>query len=1042
MKRALSVLVVEDSEDDAELMARELQQNNYQVVWHRVETEAGFRSGLDSELDVILCDYRLPSFSALRALQIVRESGQDLPFIIVSGTIGEDVAVAAINQGASDYLLKDRLARLGPAVARALEQKELRAEKRLAGERLHASEQRFRALIEHSADLVLLSDSAGVILYSGPSLSRLLGYSAQEFVGRPFWQFIHPEDVTGVQQTISHLLNRPGGTLFREYRLRHQDGRYCWLEQAATNLLAEPHVEALVLNYRDINDRKQAEEALQRAHDELEQRVRDRTAELVHTVASLEVEVGERQRAEGRWRAEASRTAALVQTAARLNAQLDLQALLRTVCEETMKALAVPAALVLLYDEQRGVLDFGCSCGALTTAAMAVYQPLPIDGQEGSTSPVAPGIHMGIEPANIELYRRQGVRSLANATMIYDGKLVGRLSVAAMDQVRRFDDEELALLRGLADQAALALSNAREVTERLRAEAALADEKRRLELLYELSRSLATTLLPQEVAERALGAIMALLEAGRGEIFLLEPGHKRLHLLAAAGYGRQVQELLDRRRYLQLGAGLPGFVAQSQTPAIVPNLQSDEHWLPLAGLDDDICSAATIPLLAGEVLVGVINLLSEQAGHFDSDQLPWLQAVAAPLALSLQNARLFEAEKRARQVADMLRAANLALSARLDFDAILETLIDRLEVLIPYDSASVLVRENDGHMAVRASRGYERWAAQEDVKGLGFEIEDAVNLRQVVDSGKSLVIHNVLDYEGWVRRPATAYIQSWLGVPLLSRGEVVGIFSLDKAEPHFFTPEHVRLVEAMAGQAAVAVTNALLYEQVHAGREQLRTLAHRVVTAQEDERYRLSFQLHEEAGQILSALHMHLSLIRHEAPPENASLVRRVQEAAELTGQALEQVRHLAQALRPPALKVIGLNLTLEQCCHDWAARTQLAVEYQGTESAGLPDSVSISFYRFLQEALNNVAKHAAATRVEVGLIHDGTQLRLSVRDNGRGFDVATTMAQLGRNGSVGLLGLQERFTLLNGQLEIESELGQGACLMAIVPWQPLASGH
>jgi PAS domain S-box-containing protein len=1043
MKRALSVLVVEDSEDDAELMVRALQQNDYDVSWQRVDTEVGFRSSLNAQLDVVLCDYRLPSFDALRALQIVRECSQDLPFIIVSGTIGEDVAVAAINQGAADYLLKDRMARLGPAVARALEQRQLRTEKRLADQRLRASERRFRALIEHSADLVLLSDATGTILYLGPSLSRLLGYAAEEFLGRPIWHFIHPEDLPRVQASIEYLLGQPGATQFGEYRLRHQDGRYCWLEQAATNLLAEPDVEALVLNYRDISDRKQAEEALRRAHDELDQRVTDRTAELSHTVAILEIEVGERQRAEERWRAEASRTASLVQTAARLNAQLDLEAVLRAVCEESIKALAAPAAMVLLYDEQSDLLNFAASCGALPPEAIAAaYQPVPYatykaHNRDGSTPLVVPDLHLESELPNQALYRHHGVRTLAHAAMVYDGKFVGQLSVAAIGEVRHFDDRELALLRGLADQAALALSNAREVTERLKAEAALADEKRRLELLYDLSRNLATSLLPKEVAKRALAAVMAFLGATRAEVFLLKPEDNRLWLIAAAGYPVELEARLKGRRYLRLGESLPGLVAQTRLPAIAPDLQGDEHWLPLPGLDDEMSSAATIPLLAGEELVGVVNLLSEQAGFFDTDHLPWLQAVATPLALSLQNARLFEAEKEARQVADMLRAANLALSEQLNFDAILETMLDHLETLIPYDSASVLVRENDDRLAVYAVRGYERWAAGEQVKGLVFEFDEAENLRQVVESGQTLIIGNVHDYSGWLRQPATAYIQSWLGVPLLSQGEVVGIFSIDKAEPHFFTQEHLRLVEAMAGQAAVAVRNALLYEQVRSGREQLRSLAHQVVTAQEDERYRLSFQLHEDAGQILSALHMHLSLIRRETPPENPSLRRRVREAAMLTGQALEQIRQLAQALRPPALNVVGLNLTLEQLCYDWAARTSVAVNYFGSELAGLPDSVSISFYRFLQEALNNIAEHAGATAVEVKLRFDGEQVSLSVRDNGRGFDVPGVTAQMGSNGSLGLLGLQERFSLLNGRLRIESESGRGTRLLALVPWQP-----
>ena len=118
---ALNLIVVEDSELDAELMVRELKRFGYAVVWQRVDTPAGLTAALDREpWEIVLADYSLPRFSGLEALELVRIRDQELPFILISGTIGEDTAVAAIRAGANDYLLKDRLARLGPAVKHAL----------------------------------------------------------------------------------------------------------------------------------------------------------------------------------------------------------------------------------------------------------------------------------------------------------------------------------------------------------------------------------------------------------------------------------------------------------------------------------------------------------------------------------------------------------------------------------------------------------------------------------------------------------------------------------------------------------------------------------------------------------------------------------------------------------------------------------------------------------------------------------------------------------------------------------------------------------
>jgi diguanylate cyclase (GGDEF)-like protein len=130
--RPLRVLMLEDRPEDAELALHELRRAGYELNWRRVEDEAGFKANLDPELDLVLADYHQPQFNAIRALKIMQQAGLDIPFVIVSGAIGEDMAVAAVRQGAMDYVLKDRLARLGTAVKNAIEQAELRRRQRLA----------------------------------------------------------------------------------------------------------------------------------------------------------------------------------------------------------------------------------------------------------------------------------------------------------------------------------------------------------------------------------------------------------------------------------------------------------------------------------------------------------------------------------------------------------------------------------------------------------------------------------------------------------------------------------------------------------------------------------------------------------------------------------------------------------------------------------------------------------------------------------------------------------------------------------------------
>ena len=145
MSQPLSVLIVEDNPDDAELVLRELRRAGFEPGWKRVQTEEDFIAELQPQPDIILSDYDMPAFSGQRALELVVGRGQDIPFIIISGTIGEDVAVEVMKKGATDYLLKDRLARLGIAVGQALEQGKLRREQAAAAEALRQRERELHA---------------------------------------------------------------------------------------------------------------------------------------------------------------------------------------------------------------------------------------------------------------------------------------------------------------------------------------------------------------------------------------------------------------------------------------------------------------------------------------------------------------------------------------------------------------------------------------------------------------------------------------------------------------------------------------------------------------------------------------------------------------------------------------------------------------------------------------------------------------------------------------------------------------------------------
>jgi PAS domain S-box-containing protein len=359
---------------------------------------------------------------------------------------------------------------------------------------------------------------------------------------------------------------------------------------------------------------------------------------------------------------------------------------------------------------------------------------------------------------------------------------------------------------------------------------------------------------------------------------------------------------------------------------------------------------------------------------------------------------------------------------------------DIRQLLVPCQRASVWLFDLDANEAVRLAASVEG----ETHPGVGErmsldDLGDITPLRQgqyqVVDDLDAVAGRSRLD-----ERLLAEGMRSSIGVPLVSQGKLMGSLYLRANAPSAFSAEQAEIVRRVADPLAIAIRNARLFDEVRAGREQLQALSQRLIEAQETERRRVSRELHDEAGQSLTALKISLELMQADLWAESEKSRQSFREAATLADETMERIRSLAQGLRPPELDVVGLNPTLEDYCHDFAERTRLSIDYAGTELPALPDAVTICFYRVLQEALTNVAKHAHASHVRVALRCDADTLSLSVEDDGQGFDVSTEVSVSRQPRGIGLLGMRERLELLGGRLEIKSQPGQGTYLVAYAP--------
>ena len=261
MAKLLQILIVEDSADDAGLVARHIEHAGYKVHWERVEDAATLKSSLDQQpWDVILCDHSMPGFSGTDALAIVRASGRDFPFIFVSGRMGEYVAAEAMKAGAHDYVMKSNLKRLVPAVEREVREAEGRRKHRQVEEDLRVSNANMRQLLAVSPAVIYTLKLEGdkvVPVFVSENITELLGFPVKATLEYEWWtDQLHPQDksvaLASITETTAYGKSRA------EYRMRHKDGSYRWLLWSARPL---PEDALIYASARDVTAHK---EALQR----------------------------------------------------------------------------------------------------------------------------------------------------------------------------------------------------------------------------------------------------------------------------------------------------------------------------------------------------------------------------------------------------------------------------------------------------------------------------------------------------------------------------------------------------------------------------------------------------------------------------------------------------------------------------------------------------------------------------------------------------------------------------------------------------------
>jgi len=397
-----------------------------------------------------------------------------------------------------------------------------------------------------------------------------------------------------------------------------------------------------------------------------------------------------------------------------------------------------------------------------------------------------------------------------------------------------------------------------------------------------------------------------------------------------------------------------------------------------------------------------------------------------------------EQEKKILETNQALRALNtiaIMVSESLSLDYILNTALDRIMELTHAEIGGILLLdEKTRTLSYKASRGL----TPQFVKGTaGMVIGEGV-AGLVAQEGTTILVDDAQRDPRISRRPIVVQegLRGFLGVPLKSKENMVGVLTIGSREPRLFTPQEVQFLTALGHQLGLAIENAQLYQELQL-REQARAdLLRQVIRVQEDERRRVARELHDVTSQALATLAVRVETLGSLSKTETKESTVLIEEIRHLLTATSKEVHSLIYALRPSLLDDLGLPAAIRSCAHSAleSAGSEVHIEVSGLERR-LPPEVEIAIFRMTQEAITNIASHSRAESAYISLEFKDKSISVQVEDDGIGFNLLEVLSSAHEKESMGLLGMKERAELLGGNINIDTQPGQGTRLHIEIPF-------
>ena len=519
------------------------------------------------------------------------------------------------------------------------------------------------------------------------------------------------------------------------------------------------------------------------------------------------------------------------------------------------------------------------------------------------------------------------------------------------------------------------------------------ERERRIELsvLNEISGVVSKSLELNDVLTSSLESVVSVMKVDAALVFLLD---EKVGELSVAAYEGVSERFIRSISGIKLGEGFNGRVAQTGEPLFVEDVSQDTGTTKIAVMKEGIKSQLIVPLKSKGRVVGTLCAAMRSPRQFSREEVELLTAIGNQIGVAVENARLYEHE---REITRQLRVSE-----------------ERFRELFESANDAIWVHDLDGNILA---------ANKASLKLIGYTLEE---LFQMSASN----VRFFLLGEGLNQARE-------LGRKLLNNEPVAQPYELrivrkDGTEAILMMTTNL-VIEAGKPQAFQHIARDVTEEQRM--RENLRFYLQQITRAQEEERERIARELHDDTIQYLVVLARQLDDLANSSKSMSKEDKACLENLRQQTNSIMEGVRQLSHDLRPATLDRLGLVAALE-----WLASSMeklsgidVRVTKSGTERR-LPGEVELVMFRIAQEALSNVRRHSRANNAEVVVEFDDKKVRMTIRDNGKGFTLPEKAGDLLKKGKLGLAGMQERIQLLNGSLKIESEPGKGSAVVIEAP--------